>query len=137
MVLGSVEPQFLLNKLSTAWESGGLTPPPHTHTHCTPSPPADQTNLLSKRLVDWLRYASIQQGLPYSGGFFSTPRTRQVSPHYCRGVEMTNAPSQAGYVAQVVELLASMYVCTSRMYEALGSSPRTTERCTSVMLVHA
>ncbi|XP_057621743.1 AP-5 complex subunit zeta-1 isoform X2 [Chionomys nivalis] len=40
----------------------------------------DQTNLLSRRLVDWLRYASIQQGLPYSGGFFSTPRTRQPSP---------------------------------------------------------
>ncbi|XP_029389727.1 AP-5 complex subunit zeta-1 isoform X2 [Mus pahari] len=40
----------------------------------------DQTNLLSKRLVDWLRYASIQQGLPYSGGFFSTPRTRQPGP---------------------------------------------------------
>ncbi|XP_055454582.1 AP-5 complex subunit zeta-1 [Psammomys obesus] len=40
----------------------------------------DQTNLLSKRLVDWLRYASIQRGLPYSGGFFSTPRTRQPGP---------------------------------------------------------
>lgn len=61
----------------------------------------DQTNLLSKRLVDWLRYASIQQGLPYSGGFFSTPRTRQVSPHCFRvlGVEITKAPSQTGYVA--------------------------------------
>nr|XP_044999900.1 AP-5 complex subunit zeta-1 isoform X2 [Jaculus jaculus] len=40
----------------------------------------DQTNLLSKRLVDWLRYASVQQGLPHSGGFFSTPRTRQPGP---------------------------------------------------------
>ncbi|XP_076779662.1 AP-5 complex subunit zeta-1 isoform X2 [Arvicanthis niloticus] len=40
----------------------------------------DQTNLLSRRLVDWLRYASIQQGLPYSGGFFSTPRARQPGP---------------------------------------------------------
>nr|XP_048292812.1 AP-5 complex subunit zeta-1 isoform X1 [Myodes glareolus] len=40
----------------------------------------DQTNLLSRRLVDWLRYASLQQGLPYSGGFFSTPRTRQPGP---------------------------------------------------------
>ncbi|XP_029411023.1 AP-5 complex subunit zeta-1 isoform X2 [Nannospalax galili] len=40
----------------------------------------DQTNLLSKRLVDWLRYASIQQGLPHSGGFFSTPRIRQPGP---------------------------------------------------------
>ncbi|XP_006143658.1 AP-5 complex subunit zeta-1 isoform X1 [Tupaia chinensis] len=40
----------------------------------------DQTTLFSKRLVDWLRYASIQQGLPHAGGFFSTPRTRQPGP---------------------------------------------------------
>uniref|UniRef100_A0A8C4N070 Adaptor related protein complex 5 subunit zeta 1 n=1 Tax=Equus asinus asinus TaxID=83772 RepID=A0A8C4N070_EQUAS len=41
----------------------------------------DQTNLLSKRLVDWLRYASLQQGLAHSaGGFFSTPRGRQPGP---------------------------------------------------------
>ncbi|XP_025867136.1 AP-5 complex subunit zeta-1 isoform X1 [Vulpes vulpes] len=41
----------------------------------------DQTNLLSKRLVDWLRYASVQQGVPHtSGGFFSAPRARQPGP---------------------------------------------------------
>ncbi|XP_036097290.1 AP-5 complex subunit zeta-1 isoform X2 [Molossus molossus] len=41
----------------------------------------DQTNLLSKRLVDWLRYASVQRGLAHSsGGFFSTPRARQPVP---------------------------------------------------------
>uniref|UniRef100_A0A452QZI2 Adaptor related protein complex 5 subunit zeta 1 n=1 Tax=Ursus americanus TaxID=9643 RepID=A0A452QZI2_URSAM len=41
----------------------------------------DQTNLLSKRLVDWLRYASVQQGVAHtSGGFFSTPRARQPGP---------------------------------------------------------
>ncbi|XP_019493154.1 PREDICTED: AP-5 complex subunit zeta-1 isoform X3 [Hipposideros armiger] len=41
----------------------------------------DQTNLLNKRLVDWLRYASVQQGLAHSsGGFFSTPRARQPGP---------------------------------------------------------
>ncbi|XP_048641242.1 AP-5 complex subunit zeta-1 isoform X2 [Marmota marmota marmota] len=40
----------------------------------------DQTDLLSKRLVDWLRHASVQQGLPHSGGFFSTPRARQPGP---------------------------------------------------------
>lgn len=46
--------------------------------HC-PCPSVDQTNLLSKRLVDWLRYASVQQGPAHSpGGFFSTPRARQV-----------------------------------------------------------
>lgn len=31
-------------------------------------------------MADWLRYASIQQGVSQpSGGFFSNPRTRQVS----------------------------------------------------------
>ncbi|XP_030885142.1 AP-5 complex subunit zeta-1 isoform X2 [Leptonychotes weddellii] len=41
----------------------------------------DQTNLLSKRLVEWLRYASVQQGVAHtSGGFFSTPRARQPGP---------------------------------------------------------
>lgn len=31
-------------------------------------------------MADWLRYASIQQGVAQpSGGFFSNPRTRQVS----------------------------------------------------------
>ncbi|XP_032115483.1 AP-5 complex subunit zeta-1 isoform X2 [Sapajus apella] len=40
----------------------------------------DQTTLLSKRLVDWLRYASLQQGFPHSGSFFSTPRARQPGP---------------------------------------------------------
>lgn len=40
----------------------------------------DQTTLLSKRLVDWLRYARVQQGVSHSGGFFSTPRTRQPGP---------------------------------------------------------
>ena len=45
-----------------------------------PHRPIDQTNQLSKRLVDWLRYASVQQGVAHtSGGFFSTPRARQVS----------------------------------------------------------
>ncbi|XP_078214522.1 AP-5 complex subunit zeta-1 isoform X4 [Callithrix jacchus] len=39
-----------------------------------------QTTLLSKRLVDWLRYASLQQGFPHSGSFFSTPRARQPGP---------------------------------------------------------
>ncbi|KAM5229193.1 AP-5 complex subunit zeta-1 [Ctenodactylus gundi] len=40
----------------------------------------DQITLLSKRLVDWLRYASVQQGVPHPGGFFSTPRARQPGP---------------------------------------------------------
>lgn len=41
----------------------------------------DQTRLLNKRLVDWLRYASVQQGPTHSsGGFFSTPRARPPGP---------------------------------------------------------
>ncbi|XP_013008190.2 AP-5 complex subunit zeta-1 isoform X1 [Cavia porcellus] len=40
----------------------------------------DQASLLSKRLVDWLRYARVQQGTSHSGGFFSTPRARQSGP---------------------------------------------------------
>ncbi|XP_048186000.1 AP-5 complex subunit zeta-1 [Perognathus longimembris pacificus] len=40
----------------------------------------DQIDLLSKRLADWLRYASVQQGPPLVGGFFSTPRARQPAP---------------------------------------------------------
>ncbi|XP_003795491.1 AP-5 complex subunit zeta-1 [Otolemur garnettii] len=40
----------------------------------------DHTTLLSKRLIDWLRYASIQQGLPHSSGFFSASRARQPGP---------------------------------------------------------
>uniref|UniRef100_A0A8C2KGA6 AP-5 complex subunit zeta-1-like n=1 Tax=Cyprinus carpio TaxID=7962 RepID=A0A8C2KGA6_CYPCA len=38
-------------------------------------------NLVSRKLVDWLRYASMQQGASMSsGGFFSGPRTRQPAP---------------------------------------------------------
>ncbi|NWZ65238.1 AP5Z1 protein, partial [Acrocephalus arundinaceus] len=41
----------------------------------------EQTNAVSKKLADWLRYASIQQGMAQSsGGFFSSPRTKQPAP---------------------------------------------------------
>ncbi|XP_026113438.1 AP-5 complex subunit zeta-1-like isoform X2 [Carassius auratus] len=41
----------------------------------------DQVNVVSRKLVDWLRYASMQQGASMSsGGFFSGPRTRQPAP---------------------------------------------------------
>ncbi|XP_066129554.1 AP-5 complex subunit zeta-1 isoform X1 [Saccopteryx bilineata] len=41
----------------------------------------DQTKLLNRRLADWLRYASVQQGPAHSSrGFFSTPRARQPGP---------------------------------------------------------
>ncbi|NXS60232.1 AP5Z1 protein, partial [Brachypteracias leptosomus] len=41
----------------------------------------EQTNVVSKKMADWLRYASVQQGVPQpSGGFFSNPRSRQPGP---------------------------------------------------------
>ncbi|XP_042248381.1 AP-5 complex subunit zeta-1 isoform X4 [Thunnus maccoyii] len=41
----------------------------------------DHMTLLSKKLVDWLRYASITQGGgASSGGFFTGPRSRQPVP---------------------------------------------------------
>ncbi|XP_029014371.1 AP-5 complex subunit zeta-1 isoform X2 [Betta splendens] len=41
----------------------------------------DHVTLLSKKLVDWLRYASITQGGGASvGGFFTGPRSRQPVP---------------------------------------------------------
>ncbi|XP_076865302.1 AP-5 complex subunit zeta-1 isoform X2 [Brachyhypopomus gauderio] len=41
----------------------------------------DQVNLVSRKLADWLRYASIHQGASMSsGGFFTGPRTRQPAP---------------------------------------------------------
>ncbi|KAM6407845.1 AP-5 complex subunit zeta-1 [Rhynochetos jubatus] len=41
----------------------------------------EQTDIISKKMADWLRYASIQQGVAQpSGGFFSNPRTRQPGP---------------------------------------------------------
>uniref|UniRef100_A0A8C5UKY3 Adaptor related protein complex 5 subunit zeta 1 n=1 Tax=Malurus cyaneus samueli TaxID=2593467 RepID=A0A8C5UKY3_9PASS len=41
----------------------------------------EQTSVVSKKLADWLRYASVQQGMIQpSGGFFSSPRTKQPAP---------------------------------------------------------
>ncbi|XP_071762485.2 AP-5 complex subunit zeta-1 isoform X1 [Centroberyx gerrardi] len=66
--------------------------PAHSLTHTLPvlntilthSPEClteDHVTLLSKKLVDWLRYASIQQGGgTSSGGFFTGPRSRQPVP---------------------------------------------------------
>ncbi|XP_071246444.1 AP-5 complex subunit zeta-1-like isoform X2 [Salvelinus alpinus] len=50
-------------------------------TYCPESLTEDHVTLLSKRLVDWLRYASVQQGgVASSGGFFTGPRIRQPGP---------------------------------------------------------
>ncbi|XP_054247034.1 AP-5 complex subunit zeta-1 [Indicator indicator] len=41
----------------------------------------EQVNVVSKKMTDWLRYASTQQGVAQpSGGFFSSPRTKQPGP---------------------------------------------------------
>ncbi|XP_023687441.1 AP-5 complex subunit zeta-1 isoform X1 [Paramormyrops kingsleyae] len=41
----------------------------------------DHVNLVNRKLVDWLRYASNQQGASMStGGFFMGPRARQPAP---------------------------------------------------------
>ncbi|XP_078521138.1 AP-5 complex subunit zeta-1 [Lissotriton helveticus] len=41
----------------------------------------EQANLINKKLVDWLRYASVHQGMAQSsGGFFLSPRNKQPSP---------------------------------------------------------
>uniref|UniRef100_UPI00398EC1EE AP-5 complex subunit zeta-1 n=1 Tax=Pristiophorus japonicus TaxID=55135 RepID=UPI00398EC1EE len=37
----------------------------------------EQVNVVSKKLVDWLRYASTLQGVPLSSGGFFSPRSRQ------------------------------------------------------------
>ncbi|XP_051243443.1 AP-5 complex subunit zeta-1 isoform X1 [Dicentrarchus labrax] len=50
-------------------------------THCPQCLTEDHETLLSKKLVDWLRYASITQGGgASSGGFFTGPRSRQPAP---------------------------------------------------------
>ncbi|XP_070704688.1 AP-5 complex subunit zeta-1 isoform X2 [Pempheris klunzingeri] len=82
----------LCAQLLRSLESRQSEPPAHSLTHTLPilntilahSPEClteDHITLVSKKLVDWLRYASIiQGGGTSSGGFFTGPRSRQPVP---------------------------------------------------------
>ncbi|KAL7379479.1 hypothetical protein ABVT39_027923 [Epinephelus coioides] len=82
----------LCAQLLRSLESRQSEGPPHLLTHTLPilntilthSPKClteDHVTLLSKKLVDWLRYASITQGGgASSGGFFTGQRSRQPVP---------------------------------------------------------
>ncbi|XP_071330354.1 AP-5 complex subunit zeta-1 isoform X1 [Trachinotus anak] len=82
----------LCTQLLRSLESRQSEGPAHSLTHTLPivntilthSPQClteDHLTLLSKKLVDWLRYASITQGGgASSGGFFTGPRSRQPVP---------------------------------------------------------
>ncbi|KAM9345581.1 AP-5 complex subunit zeta-1 [Symphorus nematophorus] len=82
----------LCAQLLRSLESRQSEGPAHSLTHTLPilntilthSPEClteDHVTLLSKKLVDWLRYASITQGCgASSGGFFTGPRSRQPVP---------------------------------------------------------
>lgn len=81
------------------------------------SPPPEQTKALSKRLGDWLRYASVQQGAAHaSGGFFSTPRARQVS----LGAVGVGAALSWGHPTGCLQLLLWEYLSGSRMTPLLS-----------------
>ncbi|TKS91667.1 AP-5 complex subunit zeta-1 [Collichthys lucidus] len=78
----------LLRGLESRQSDGSAHPLTHTlpvlNTVLTHRPEClteDHVTLLSKKLVDWLRYASITQGgCASSGGFFTGPRSRQPVP---------------------------------------------------------
>ncbi|XP_058509817.1 AP-5 complex subunit zeta-1 isoform X1 [Solea solea] len=82
----------LCTQLIRSLENRQSDPPNHSLTHTLPivnailthSPEClteEHVTLLSKKLVDWLRYASITQGVgASSGGFFTGPRSRQPVP---------------------------------------------------------
>uniref|UniRef100_A0A8D0CW30 Adaptor related protein complex 5 subunit zeta 1 n=1 Tax=Sander lucioperca TaxID=283035 RepID=A0A8D0CW30_SANLU len=82
----------LCAQLLRSLESRQSEVPAHSLTHTLPilntiltlSPECltdDHVTLLNKKLVDWLRYASITQGGgASSGGFFTGPRSRQPVP---------------------------------------------------------
>ncbi|KAM3864460.1 AP-5 complex subunit zeta-1 [Diretmus argenteus] len=82
----------LCAQLLRSLDSRSSEGPAHSFTHTLPilntvlthSPEClteDHVTLLNKKLVDWLRYASTQQGgRVSSGGFFTAPRSRQPGP---------------------------------------------------------
>lgn len=67
-------PVFCFLKLCSREQGGGVS-----HSSFTSLLATDHVTLLSKKFVDWLRYASITQGgVASSVGFFTGPRSRQV-----------------------------------------------------------
>uniref|UniRef100_A0AAY5EES9 Adaptor related protein complex 5 subunit zeta 1 n=1 Tax=Electrophorus electricus TaxID=8005 RepID=A0AAY5EES9_ELEEL len=61
----------------------------------------DQVNLVSRKLADWLRYASVHQGASISsGGFFTSPRTRQVEhkPTQCIHSHTTSCQTRGSWL---------------------------------------
>lgn len=78
--VASLAPDALPGGQHTPVSGGPVPRKPRTLNSIPMVSPAEQTKALSKRLGDWLRYASVQQGAAHaSGGFFSAPRARQVS----------------------------------------------------------
>lgn len=78
--VASLAPDALPGGQHTPISGGPVPRKPRTLNSIPMVSPAEQTKALSKRLGDWLRYASVQQGAAHaSGGFFSAPRARQVS----------------------------------------------------------
>uniref|UniRef100_A0A8C5F869 AP-5 complex subunit zeta-1 n=1 Tax=Gadus morhua TaxID=8049 RepID=A0A8C5F869_GADMO len=81
--LQCVQLSFEGSALGRLGETPRADVPSHIHAALSITSPslADHVTLLNKKLIDWLRYASTQQGGGASSvGFFNGPRIRQPGP---------------------------------------------------------